>query len=277
MTSKRQSYEWFIQFTIIVSLIVHMIDLHIVKEQDHGMLITSLHLIDTIIIIIFTIEYLVRWYYAPDRWRYPFTLMAVIDLVVILPFYISHLMDLRSLRLIRIMRVLQLLKIYRYNRAMQSFLATISKVAIQLEVIGIVLLIVITIASTGMYEAEREAQPNHFRHVGDAIWWCVVTLSTVGYGDITPVTTLGRFIAAATMVCGLGIFATFISLVGSAFITAMQDEEHHSLTLSKPVYRRLKMCLKECGEPVDVEHLKHHADHAVMRYIEEKSREDQRE
>lgn len=278
MISRRQSYfEWFIQFTILVGLIVHLVDLHIVRDREGSVLHNWLRVIDVIIIIIFTIEYLVRWYWAPNRWRYPFSFMAIIDLLVILPFYLSHVLDLRSLRLIRFARVLQLLKIYRYNKAMQSFLATIRKVVPQLEVMSIVLLIVVVISSTAMYEAERDAQPERIRHMGDSIWWCVVTLSTVGYGDITPVTSMGRWIAGITMVVGLGIFGTFISLIGSAFITAIQDEEHHSLTLSKPVYRQLKVCLKECDEPVDLEHLRHYADLAVLELVSRKKQGDLRE
>lgn len=277
MSRKQRYFEWFIQITIVVGLIVHLVDLHVVRERDEGALIWWLHVIDIIIILIFTIEYFVRWYLAPDRWRYPFGLMAIIDLIVILPFYLSHVLDLRSLRLIRITRVLQLLKIYRYNKAMQSFLATIRKVMPQLEVIGIVLLIVVTISSTAMFEAERDVQPDKIRHMGDAIWWCVVTLATVGYGDLTPITPLGRWIAGFTMVVGLGIFGTFISLVGSAFITAMQDEEHHSLTISKPVYRQLKAFLKDYEEPTDLEHLRHHADQAVMDYVARKKQSDLRE
>jgi voltage-gated potassium channel len=276
--SRRQTYfEWFIQLTILVGLVVHLVDLHVVQDREEGVLHSWLRAIDVIIILIFTIEYLVRWYWAPNRWRYPFGFMAIIDLLVILPFYVSHFLDLRSLRLIRFARVLQLLKIYRYNKAMQSFLATIRKVVPQLEVIGIVLLIVVVISSTAMFEAERDAQPDKIRHMGDSIWWCVVTLATVGYGDITPVTPLGRWIAGITMVVGLGIFGTFISLIGSAFITAMQDEEHHSLTLSKPVYRQLKACLKACDEPMDLEHLRHYADQAVVDFVARRRQSDLRE
>lgn len=276
--SRRQHYfEWFIQFTILVSLITHMIDLHVVHERDRGLLVSILHIIDVLVIFIFTVEYFARWYYAPNRWRYPFTFMAIIDLLVILPFYVSKLLDLRSLRVIRLVRALQLLKFYRYNRAMQSFMATIRKVLPQLEVIGIVLILVVMISSTAIYEAERDEQPDKIRNMGDAIWWCVVTLATVGYGDITPVTSVGRWIATITMITGLGIFGTFISLIGSAFITSMQDEEHHSLTLSKPVYRQLKACLRECDEPMDVEFMRHHADQAVVDYIARKRQGDLRE
>lgn len=267
MFKKSNAFEWFIQGTIVVSLIIHMIDLHVVRDRDNGMLVYIFHLIDMLIIGIFTVEYFIRWYWAENRWRYPFTTMAIIDLAVILPFYFSHLFDLRSLRLVRVVRMLQLLKIYRYNRAMQSFFATIHKVLPQLEIIGLVLVMVVTISSTAIYEAERDAQPDKFQSMADALWWCVVTLATVGYGDLTPITSTGRLIASITMVVGLGIFGTFISLIGGAFITAMQDEEQHLLSISKPVYRRLKAWQKEHNELVDIEHLRHHADIAVEEYI----------
>lgn len=277
MSSKARFFEWFIQATILVSLLVHLIDLHLVQEKEQGTLVSVLNSIDIVVVVIFSIEYLVRWYYAPDRWHYPLTFMAIIDLLVILPFYLGFLLDLRTLRVIRMARALQLLKFYRYSRAMQSFAATIRKVGIQLEVMGFVLAFVVLVSSTAMYEAERDVQPDKFRHMGDALWWCVVTLATVGYGDITPVTMLGRTIATFTMILGLGIFGTFISIIGSAFISAMQDEEHRSLTLSLPVYRRLKQCMKECDEPVDIEHLKHHAEQAVMDYVASKRQTDLRE
>lgn len=267
MFKKRHAFEWFILATIIVSLIVHIIDLHIVKDREAGKLVYLLSLLDIVIIGIFTFEYLYRWYKAPDRRRYPFSFMAIIDLIVILPFYMSYLLDLRSLRLLRTIRMMQLLKIYRYNRAMQSFLSTIRKVMPQLEIIGLVLLVVVTVSSTAMYELERDSQPERFNNLSDAVWWCVVTLSTVGYGDITPSTQMGRLVAGITIVIGMGIFGTFISLIGGAFITSMQDEEQQALSLSKPVYRMLRMWQKDKGEPFDMESLRHHADHAVEAYI----------
>jgi voltage-gated potassium channel len=270
MLKKSNAFEWFIQITIVASLVVHLVDLHVVRDKDHGTIVSVLHLIDLIIIGIFTVEYFLRWYWAENRWRYPLTPMALIDLMVILPFYFSHLFDLRTLRLVRMIRMLQLLKIYRYNRAMRSFFATIRKVLPQLEIIGIVLIIVVTISSTAMFEAEREAQPDKFGTMADSLWWCVVTLATVGYGDLTPITATGRLVASITMIVGLGIFGTFISLIGGAFITAMQDEEQQSLTLSRHIYRQLKQYQMDRQEPYDIEHLKYIADHAVESYLQRK-------
>ncbi|HMO34651.1 MAG TPA: ion transporter [Gemmatales bacterium] len=267
MLKKSNAFEWFIQGTIIVSLIVHLIDLHIVREKDHGLLVNILHYLDLCIITIFTAEYLLRWYWSTDRWRYPFTTMAIIDLLVILPFYFSQLLDVRSLRLIRMIRVLQLLKVYRYNRAMRSFFSTIRKVLPQLEIIGFILMIVVIISSTAMFNAERDAQPDKFENMADSLWWCVVSLSTVGYGDLTPVTSTGRVIASLTMLIGLGLFGTFISLIGGAFITAMQDEEQQSLTVSKTAYILLRDWQRDNEEPYDIESLREHADKAIEEYV----------
>ncbi len=267
MSEQKRRWEWFIQGTIIVSLITHVVDLHVVKDNDRTLLARWLDWIDIAVVTIFTIEYFVRWYYAPNRWRYPFTLMAIIDLLVILPFYLGMFLDLRSLRLVRILRILQLLKIYRYNRAMQGFVATFRKVLPQLEVVGIVVLLVTVISSTAMFECEHEAQPDKFRNLADAIWWCIVTLTTVGYGDAYPITHAGRWVAGFTVLVGLGIFGTFVSLIGGAFISVLQEEEHHTIFLSKPVYRQLKAVQRERNEPTDVEHLRHIADQAVLNYL----------
>jgi voltage-gated potassium channel len=267
MSARRTGWEWFIQGTILVSLILHLIDLHLIQSPLHADLVPWFQWADLLIVGIFTLEYFIRWYHAADRVRYPFTLLAIIDLLAILPFYISHLFDLRSLRLVRMFRMLQLLKIYRYNRAMQGFVATIRKVLPQLEVVGLIVLIVTVISSTAMYECEHDAQPQRFRDLPDAIWWCVVTLTTVGYGDLYPMTDAWRWVAGVTVVIGLGIFGTFISLIGSAFLAVVQEEEQHTLHLSKPVYRQLKAWQRERQEPVDGEHLRSVADFAVSEFV----------
>ena len=199
MSRLQQAGEWFIQGVIVLSLVVHVIDLHVVEDPS-----SWLNFLDYVIIAIFTIEYFVRWYYAPNRRKYPFTPLAFLDLLVLIPLFVTQLLDLRSLRLLRIIRILQLLKIYRHNRAMQTFLTTIRRVLPQLGVVGIVVFLVVLMSSTTMYECERDVQPTKFRHLGDSVWWCVVTLSTVGYGDVYPETRPGRIVAAFTMLAGAG-------------------------------------------------------------------------
>jgi voltage-gated potassium channel len=99
------------------------------------------------------------------------------------------------------------------------------KVKDELLVVGFVVLIVVLFSSMAIYEFEHDEQPDDFATLADAMWWSFVTLTTVGYGDLYPVTAGGRLVAAFTMVLGIGIFGTFISLIGGSFISTMRDEE----------------------------------------------------
>ena len=176
---------------------------------------------------LFTCEYFYRWLTAKHRLRYPFTAMALIDLVAILPFYLSLMVDLRTLRLIRTLRVMRLFKLYRYNTALQNVISGFHKVKDELTVVGFVVVVVLMVSAVAIYEFEHEVQPDKFRLLSDSVWWAFVTLTTVGYGDMVPITTGGRLIAMVTMVVGIGIFGTFISLIGSSFISTMREEARH--------------------------------------------------
>jgi voltage-gated potassium channel len=95
----------------------------------------------------------------------------------------------------------------------------------ELAVVGFVAVVVLLTSSLAVYELEHDVQPQQFRHLWDALWWSFVTLTTVGYGDLVPVTIGGRLIGIVTMLVGIGIFGTFISLVGSSFLTTMREQQ----------------------------------------------------
>ena len=152
----------------------------------------------------------------------------MIDLLAILPFYLGLAVDLRSLRLVRTLRILRLFKLYRYNAALQNVMHGFRKVKDELAVVGFVVVIMVMFSSVAIYEFEHETQPDKFRRLSDAMWWSFVTLTTVGYGDLYPVTAGGRMIAMITMAVGIGIFGTFISLIGSSFISTMREEQSAS-------------------------------------------------
>jgi voltage-gated potassium channel len=183
---------------------------------------------ERVIACLFSCEYLARWMTAKNRLRYPVSLLAIIDLVAILPFYVGLVVDFRSLKLIRTLRILRLFKLYRHNRALQNVLYGFRRVKDELTVIGFVVIIVIMFSAVAMYEFEHEAQPKAFARLSDAIWWAIITLTTVGYGDIYPITIGGRLIAILTMIIGTGIFGTFISLIGSSFVATMREEANKS-------------------------------------------------
>jgi voltage-gated potassium channel len=179
---------------------------------------------ERLLLVWFAVEYLTRWALAKNRWRYPITIMGVIDLLAILPSIVGIASSFRSLKLLRALRMLRLLKLYRYNQALQHVMHGFRRVRHELAVVGFVAVLVLVSSSIAMHELEHEAQPEKFARLSDAVWWSFVTLSTVGYGDIYPITSGGRIVAVLTMIVGIGIFGTFISLVGSSFLATMNHD-----------------------------------------------------
>lgn len=219
--------EVFIQVVVFYSLFMYFIELEF-TNTEHSKNSPFFLWSERVVAGIFTIEYLVRWACAKDKLRYPFRLMAIIDLLAVLPFYIGFMVDMRVLRLIRTLRVLRLFKFYRYNEALQSFVISFNKIRHELYIIGVAIFFLVILSSTLEFEFERKAQPEMFARYSDAVWWSVITLTTVGYGDKYPVTLGGRFTAIGTLVLGLGIFGTFLSLIGSAFMETIQNKHKNS-------------------------------------------------
>jgi len=188
-------------------------------------------------VAVFTIEYVLRVWsctvspgYAGairGRLRFMLTPLAIIDLVAILPFYLplasTNLLFLRSVRLFRFLRIA---KAARYSKALQAFGAVISRKKEQLVVAFVLLSLALVFASSVMYFAESEAQPEYFSSIPAAMWWALETLTTVGYGDVYPVTTLGKLVASAVAILGIGVFALPTAIIGSGFVEEFQ--ERHS-------------------------------------------------
>lgn len=173
----------------------------------------------------FLFEYVARWVTSRKPWQYPVSLLGMIDLLAILPALVGLGGSFRSLKLLRALRMLRLLKLYRYNHALQNVIHGFRRVGHELAVVGFVAVTVLLTSSLAVFEFEHDTQPEKFRHLWDALWWSFVSLTTVGYGDLVPVTIGGRLIGILTMLIGIGIFGTFISLVGSSFLTTMREEQ----------------------------------------------------
>lgn len=254
--------ELFIQFLIFYSLATYFVEVEFLKTENSREGLKFFLWSERIVAIIFTIEYIIRWWISKNKLNYPFTWMAIVDLVSILPFYIGFMIDLRSLRLIRTLRVLRIFKVYRYNKAMNNFAISFSKIKRELQVIGVVVFVFVFLSSTIIYEIERVAQPEAFDSYSDAVWWSVVTLTTVGYGDAYPITDLGRIVAGITVVLGLGVFGTFISLIGGAFINTMQEEG--TTTVPKLSYDILKEKMTVDGRFPEDHEIQHKINDLVL-------------
>lgn len=193
--------------------------------------------IETVSVIIFTAEYICRLYTAdllyPDltplkaRLKYIFTFMAIIDLLAILPFYLPFVIpiDLRVLRMLRIVRLLRIFKISRYTSALSTIGNVFKQKKEQLLSSTFVVLILMIIASVLMYNIESEAQPDAFGNAFEALWWAVATLTTVGYGDIFPVTTLGKILSAIIALLGIGLVAIPSGIISAGFMESIDKNK----------------------------------------------------
>lgn len=179
---------------------------------------------------VFTIEYLLRlWtctldkkYSHPIRGRtkFIFSPLALIDLFAFLPFYIPMLIpvDLRFLRGFRLLRLFRVLKLGRYSESLRTFARVIEAKKGELITSISVIFILLVISSSLLYNIENNAQPNKFSSIPQAMWWGVVTLTTVGYGDIYPITPLGKIFSSIISLLGIGLFALPTGILSAGFI-----------------------------------------------------------
>lgn len=179
-------------------------------------------------VFLFSVEYLVRlWVCVVDpryknpvsgRVRFALTPYALIDLVSILPAFVTIIpIDLRFLRSIRMLRVFRLLKAGRYSRTVSAMGGAIRDSKEELSIALLALSVLLLISSGLMYFAEREAQPQVFTSIPATMWWSVTTLTTIGYGDMVPVTVFGCMLAGAISVLGIGVFALPAGIMAAAF------------------------------------------------------------
>lgn len=218
----RRHFEVFIRVLIFYSIFSYFAEVDFAKDRhSQGFWLWS----ERLVAVLFTVEYFLRWSWSKHGWRWPFTFYALIDLAAVLPFYLGFFVDAQHLGVIRSLRVLRLLKMARYHSALDKVLASFSKVKDELTVVGVAVIILILFSSTLMYEFEHAAQPDKFSSLSDSVWWCFVTLTTIGYGDLCPVTWPGRLTAIVTMLFGVGLFGIFVSLIGGALAASRRNND----------------------------------------------------
>ena len=178
-------------------------------------------------VLIFSLEYLGRiWSCVEDkhytnnfrvRIKYLFSFPSLIDLIAIAPSLLAFIFPSADLRFIRILRIFRFLKFSRYSSSINSLLTVIWNQRKSFGAAFFLLFIMLIIASSGMYLVEKDAQPEKFGSIPQAMWWSIVTLTTVGYGDVYPVTTLGKFFGSAIIILGIGTVALPSGILASAF------------------------------------------------------------
>lgn len=214
-------WEFLFQGAIILSLICFSLSTVETIAANHQPLFDSLEAFFT---YLFTAEYLMRISLSRPRRAFAFSFMGLVDLLAILPFYLTTGLNLTSVRSIRLLRLFRLLKLARYSRAMTRYHRALVGIKEELVLFGTSSIILLFLTAVGIYYCEKEAQPDAFDSIPDSLWWAVCTLTTVGYGDVYPVTPLGRMFTILVLVIGLGIVAVPAGLFASALSRATADE-----------------------------------------------------
>ena len=207
---------------------------------------------DLVSVIIFTVEYVLRvWSSNHDaryrhsirgRLRFIFSVDGLIDLLAILPFYLNVFVgfDLRILRLLRLLRFLRLFRLTAYMRSAQMVRNVFKTRANELKLSIVLILFFVIIASCLIYFAEHLAQPDDFSSIPATMWYAVVTITSIGYGDIVPITPIGKTLSSIISLAGLPVFALPAGIITAGFI-----EEFRKTKRSRP-----HVC-PHCGKPLD--------------------------
>lgn len=223
----------------IITLII--INVSIVIAQTFSLpkkVLRVFDVIEVISVIVFTIEYLIRLWTSDlmysslspvrARLKYIFSFMAVIDLLAILPFYLPFLIktDLRVLRVLRVIRLFRVFKFNRYTNALAAIGEVFRRKKSQLLSSIFVVVLLMVIASVLMYNVESEAQPEAFSNAFSSLWWAVATLTTVGYGDVYPITALGKILSAIIALLGIGLVAVPTGIISAGFTELIEHEKN---------------------------------------------------
>lgn len=213
--------ELFIQFLIISSIINFTVQTLPNINPTYQKVSNS---IEVVSVFFFSLEYFLRLLSSKKPFKFIFSFFGIVDLLAILPFYLTLGTDLKSLRAVRLFRLLRLLKFLRYGDTLKNLKQSFDNVKKELTLFSAATLLLIYFSSVGIYFFENEAQPDAFSSVFSAMWWSVATLTTVGYGDIYPITTGGKIFSTFIVFIGLGLVAVPTGLIASSLTQALNKK-----------------------------------------------------
>jgi len=251
VSDEKGSVSWYFDVVLVTLILLNVVAIVLESVDSIRRPYQELFdLFELLSVIFFTMEYILRLWVANEQeeystpiWgnlKYAASLLAVIDLLAILPFYLPLIgLDLRFLRILRLFRLFRLFKIARYVKALSLMNGVFKEKKEELLISFVFTLFMLLITSSLMYYIENEAQPDKFSSIPQTMWWAIATLTTVGYGDVYPVTGLGKFLGGVIAILGIGIFALPTGILASGF------SEH----LAKSKLEAKELC-PHCGEPL---------------------------
>jgi voltage-gated potassium channel len=242
------AFDLFITTLIVTNVCAVMLETVVwIEEPWH----TYFVIFELFSVAVFTLEYVLRlWSCTADpryaepvrgRLRYAASPLPLIDLLAVAPFYLEFVaFDLRFVRALRLFRLFRIFKLARYAESMRTLGRVLRSRREELLVTLFVVVVLLVFSSSAMYYVEREAQPEHFSSIPASMWWGVTTLTTVGYGDVYPVTPAGRLLGAAIAILGVGLFALPTGILASAFSEELQKKR-----------RRERHVCPHCGKEIE--------------------------
>jgi voltage-gated potassium channel len=254
-TSKvRKAIIFFIATLILLNIFV------IILETENSIYVkytTFFFLFDLFTVIVFSTEYILRvWccvknpeYSSPvrGRIRYALSPYALVDLIALTPFYLPLIVpiEFRMLRLLRLLRLFRVLRLGKYSNAFETFVDVLKSKKEEIVITIVMAIIILILASSAMYTVEREVQPEEFGSIPDAMWWAVMTLATVGYGDAVPITPVGKFLAAIVALSSIGLFALPAGILASGFAESLRGKRESETD-------KMIAC-PQCGAEIDLQ------------------------
>ena len=236
--NKKETASRIFNISIVVLIILNVIAIILESFQDlKDLYEKQFYIFEVFSVAIFTIEYILRlWtakYKYPDKnevnalLTYIFSPYALIDLFAILPFYLPFLIhaDLRFIRIFRLFRITRIFKLGRYSKSLKLIIEVFKEKKSDLGVTIFVTFILLVIASTIMYYLEHDKQPQAFPNIIASFWWAIATLTTVGYGDVYPITGWGKFISSIIALLGIVVIALPTGILSAAFMDKIKDEK----------------------------------------------------
>jgi voltage-gated potassium channel len=241
------------RFAIFISLLILLNVVDVMLETVPGLPIKLevwLLRFEILSVMVFSIEHMLRLWVCTNnskyshplrgRFRYAVTPLAIVDLLAVLPFYLplTFALDLRVIRLLRLFRFLRLIKIARYSEALRLITRVVRSKREELMLVVFICVLLLVFSSTLLFYVEHDAQPKVFSSIPASLWWGVITVTTVGYGDIYPITVPGKVIASVFALIGIALFALPAGILAGGFAEEVRTKKEHP------------MCCPHCGKTI---------------------------